>query len=144
MPRILRNIVAVIAGWFGGVFVNMTLVNAGYKAFPIEGLQPDNMEALAAAMSSFGPENFIFPFLAHALGTLVGALISALIAGQHKIKSALAVGIIFLLGGIVVNYMLSGPIWFAALDILLAYIPMAWVGGKIALSIRPEKVKSGL
>jgi hypothetical protein len=28
--------------------------------------------------------------------------------------------------------MLPGPTWFAAVDILLAYSPMAYLGGKIA------------
>jgi len=34
-----------------------------------------------------------------------------------------------------VNYMLPGPTWFAATDIVIAYIPMAWIGGKIARKI---------
>jgi len=76
---------------------------------------------------------FIFPFLAHALGTLVGAIIAGSIAVNHKMKFSLAIGVLFLIGGIMVNYMLPGPTWFAAIDILLAYIPMAWLGGKIAL-----------
>ena len=59
--------------------------------------------------------------------------IAALIAATHKTKFAFAIGALFLLGGISVNLMLPGPIWFEALDLLLAYIPMAFIGGKIAL-----------
>ena len=47
-------------------------------------------------------------------------------------KFSLAIGGLFLIGGIIVNFMLPGPTWFAVLDILVAYIPMAWIGGKIA------------
>ena len=75
---------------------------------------------------------FIFPFLAHALGTIVGALIAGRIATTHKMKFSLAIGGLFLLGGIMVNFMLPGPSWFAVVDILIAYIPMAWIGGKLA------------
>ena len=46
-------------------------------------------------------------------------------------KFSLGIGVLFLIGGITVNYMLPGPIWFAIVDIVLAYIPMAWIGGKI-------------
>lgn len=132
MNPIIRNILAVIAGWFGGSIVNMGLIQLGHKAFPIEGIDLNDMEALASVMPTLEPEYFIFPFLAHASGTLVGAFIAGYIATKYKMKFALGIGILFLIGGIAVNYLLPGPTWFAAADILLAYIPMAWIGGKIA------------
>jgi len=135
MNPILRNIIAVIAGWFGGSVINMSLIKLGQKVFPIEGLDPNDMEAFAAIMPTLTEEYFLFPFLAHALGTLVGAAIAGLIAANNKMKFSLAIGGFFLLGGIAVNYMLPGPMWFAATDIILAYIPMAWIGGKIALNL---------
>ena len=133
MNPILRNILAVIAGWIGGSIINMGLVNIGHKLIPIEGIDPNSMTELAAVMPTLEFKYFIFPFLAHALGTLVGAIIAGLIAVNHKMKFSLAIGALFLLGGIMVNYMLPGPTWFAATDILFAYIPMAWLGGKIAI-----------
>ena len=78
------------------------------------------------------PEHFIMPFLAHALGTLVGAYIAATIAVNHKLKFALAIGGWFLLGGIVNIFMLPSPIWFTVVDLAGAYIPMAYLGGKLA------------
>jgi len=132
MNPILKNILAVIAGWIGGSMVNMGLVNAGYAVFPIEGLDISNMEAFAEILPTLESKYFIFPFLAHALGTLVGAAIAGKIAASHQMKISLSVGLLFLLGGIMVNYLLPGPTWFAVADILIAYIPMAWIGGKIA------------
>ena len=123
-----RNILAIVLGWFIGGMVNMSLVELGHKVYPIEGVDLNDMEALAKAMPDFSAENFIFPFLAHALGTLVGAIAAALIAGSRKKTLALVIGGLFLLGGIAVNIMLPGPIWFAILDILVAYIPMALLG----------------
>ena len=52
-------------------------------------------------------------------------------------KFSLGIGGLFLLGGIMVNYMLPGPTWFAVVDIVFAYIPMAWIGGKIAEKMLP-------
>jgi hypothetical protein len=135
----IKNILAVIIGWIAGSIVNMSLITAGSKVFPIKGIDPDDMEAYAEIMPSLGSKHFIFPFLAHALGTLVGAAIAYLIATNHKMKFAFAIGVLFLLGGIAINYMLPGPIWFKATDILLAYIPMAWLGGKIAKKILVKK-----
>jgi hypothetical protein len=87
------------------------------------------MEGLAESMDLFTPANFLFPFLGHALGTLTGAFIAAKVAASHKMKFAIAIGVCFLLGGVVMVNMLGGPLWFTALDLLLAYIPLAYLGG---------------
>lgn len=134
MNPIIRNILAVAAGWIAGSVVNMSLINLGYVMLPIQGVDTNNMEQLAKAMPNLGAEHFIFPFLAHALGTLVGALVTYSIAGTQKFKVALIIGALFLMGGIAVSFMLPAPAWFIALDILLAYLPMAWLGASIAKS----------
>ena len=132
--KILRNILAVILGWGIGSAVNMGLITAGHSVYPLEGVDPNDMEALAAAMPDASFEHFIFPFLAHALGTLIGALVAVLIAATHKMKFAYAIGGLFLLGGIMVTFMIPAPTWFIVVDIAFAYIPMAWIGGKIGMS----------
>ncbi|GLR16764.1 hypothetical protein [Portibacter lacus] len=131
MNPILRNVLAVVAGWIGGSFVNMGLIQLGHTVLPISGLDPSDMEAYAEMMPSLDAKHFIFPFLAHALGTLVGAAIACVYAANNKMKFAMGIGGLFLLGGIMINYMLPGPTWFAIADIALAYIPMAYIGGKI-------------
>ena len=139
MNPILKNILAVVGGWFAGSAVNMGLIKLGHSVFPIQGVDPNDMEALAAAMPSLGPEHLVFPFLAHALGTLVGAFIAYRIAANNKMKFALGIGAFFLLGGIMVATMIPSPTWFIALDLIVAYLPMAWFGGKIGE--RMEKAK---
>lgn len=134
MNPIIRNILAVIVGWLGGSVVNMGLIKLGHIIAPIEGVDPNDMEALAEVLPTLDFEYFIIPFQAHALGTLAGALIAGLIAKNHKMKMALTVGLLFLIGGILINYMLPGPVWFIIVDVVIAYIPMAWIGGKIALA----------
>lgn len=132
MKPIFKNIMAVVLGWLGGSVINMGLIQTGHLLFPIQGIDPDDMGALAAVMPTLGTEYFIFPFLAHALGTLIGASLAGIIAANHKMAFSLSIGGLFLVGGILVNYMLPGPLWFAIVDILIAYIPMAWIGGIIA------------
>jgi len=131
MNPILKNILAVIAGWLGGSIINMSLINLGYSVFTIEGIDANNMEALANVMPTLPFNHFIFPFLAHALGTLVGAIIAGLIAANNKMKFALAIGVLFFIGGILVSFMIPAPTWFIITDLVFAYLPMAWIGGKI-------------
>lgn len=131
MNPIIKNIIAVITGWLIGSLINMALINLGHSIFPIEGVDSNDMEALANVMPTLDFQYFIFPFLAHALGTFSGALLAALIAANHKMKFALGIGVLFLIGGIVVSFMIPAPTWFIATDLLIAYIPMAWLGGKL-------------
>lgn len=138
MNPIIRNIAAVILGWFGGGMVNMMLVKAGHTLFPIEGIDPNNLEELARVMPGLEVKYFIFPFLAHALGTFFGAVIAGAIAVKHNMKCAMGIGVLFLIGGILACFMIPAPVWFILTDLLIAYIPMAWMGGKIAQRLRTK------
>ena len=135
MNPILKNIIAIIAGGIVGIIVNSSLINVGPMIIPPpEGADITTMEGLKETMHLFKPKNFIFPFLAHALGTLVGAFVAAKIAASHKMKIALGIGVFFLLGGIYVVTLIPSPTWFNILDIVAAYIPMGYLGGKWALN----------
>lgn len=83
-------------------------------------------------MHLFEPKHFLVPFIAHAMGTFVGAILTTIIAVTHKLKFALAIGIIFLMAGIVNVMMLPAPVWFNISDLLLAYIPTAFLAYKLA------------
>jgi len=133
MDHIFRNIAAIIVGFIAGSALNMGLVQLGHQIFPISGVDLNDMDSLAAIMPALSYHYFIFPFLAHALGTLLGASTAAWIAKSHKMKFALSIGFLFLIGGITVNLMLPGPTWFSIIDIVIAYIPMAYIGGLIGI-----------
>ena len=120
-------------------FVNMLLVNIGPSVIPLpEGADVSTMEKLRESMQLFTPVNFVFPFLAHALGTLVGAFVVAKFAASQHVNLALGIGVFFLLGGISAVMMLGGPLWFNTVDLLLAYIPMSLLGAAIAGRIRSK------
>ncbi len=132
MNTILRNILAVVTGIVIGSIINMGIITiSGSIIPPPEGADITTMEGLKASMHLFKPINFLFPFLAHALGTLGGALLAAWIATTHKMKFALLIGLFFLIGGITNILLLPSPTWFAVLDIGGAYIPMAWLGATL-------------
>ena len=120
----------------------MGIVSISDKIIP----PPDNVDLnsiqdLILAMPMFEPKQFIMPFLAHALGTLFGSLVTALIATPEKKYLAYGIGIFFLLGGIYMVSILPSPVWFNLTDLLLAYLPMSWVGIKLASTYNNRKVK---
>ena len=130
--RKVNTFLAVVIGWLGGSVVNAGLINVGHLVFPLEGVDTDDMDALAEIMPTLGLEFFIFPFLAHAIGTFAGALLAGYFALNNQLRASLIVGFIFLLGGIAVNIMIPSTTWFLLMDLLVAYIPMAWLGYKLA------------
>ena len=133
MHPILRNVLAVLAGIIIGSIVNMALVYAGPVLIPLpEGADVSSPEALAASMPLFEPQHFLFPFLAHALGTLVGAFAAAKLGVGSKMRLGIILGAWFLVGGIANIYMIGGPLWFNALDLTLAYLPMGYLGARLA------------
>lgn len=132
MHPILRNILTVILGIVIGSIVNMSLiVISGSIIPPPEGADVTTAEGLKKSLHLFEPKHFIFPFLAHALGTFAGALVAAFVAANRKMTFALVISVLFLAGGIANAFLLPGPIWFDVLDIVVAYLPMGYLAGKI-------------
>ena len=138
---IVRNILAIIVGIVVGSAVNMSLIMLGPLVIPPPaGVDVTNTQSLIASIHLFEPKHFVFPFLAHALGTLVGALAAFLIAGSHRSVFAYVVGAFSLAGGIAASYMIPAPMWFMVLDLVVAYIPMAWIGTVIGRRIKGAAV----
>ncbi|UTW65638.1 hypothetical protein KFE94_13400 [bacterium SCSIO 12643] len=138
--KILRNILALIGGAIVGMIVNMGLILMSSSIIaPPPGADMTTAEGITAAMPILEYKHFIMPFLAHALGTLVGALVAGLVAASHQTKFALGIGAFFLLGGIANMYQIPHPTWFAIIDMTLAYIPMGILGGMWAMKIMAPK-----
>jgi len=127
--RKIRNILAIIAGLVIGSVVNMSLIMVSGKIIPVpEGVDNTTPEGLASGIHLFEPKHFLFPFLAHALGTLIGAYISIKLSVSKSITNPMIVGLLFLIGGISMVIQLPAPMWFNITDLVLAYIPMAYLG----------------
>lgn len=130
-PR-FKNALAVGTGILVGSFVNMAIFSISDSVIPPPtNIDVSTTEGLKAAMHLFQPKHFLFPFMAHAFGTFVGAMIATKIALTHQKVPAMLVGIFFLFGGITTILMLPSPLWFAITDIIGAYLPMAYLGWKI-------------
>ncbi|HEY0970621.1 MAG TPA: hypothetical protein VGE02_06560 [Gemmatimonadales bacterium] len=141
MPNLLRNLLSVLAGIAVGGIVNSALIALGPSLIPPPaGVDVSSAESLGRSIHLFQPRHFVMPFLAHAIGTLAGALAAYLIAASHKARIAYVIGVVFLCGGIAASIMIPAPAWFIALDLLVAYLPMAWLG--IRIGARMEHGKS--
>jgi hypothetical protein len=140
MPKLVRNVLAVLAGVALGGGVNMALVMVSPLLIPPPaGVDVSNAESLAKAIHLFEPRHFVMPFLAHAVGTLAGALAAYLIAATYKARMAYVIGAVFLCGGVAASFMIPAPIWFIALDLVAAYLPMAWLATRMGNRMQQGK-----
>ena len=128
----IRNVLAIIVGLITGSAVNMGLVMAGAQIIPPPaGVDVTDVESIKSHLHLFEFRHFVVPFLAHAVGTLVGAYVAAIIAASYKLMLGLVIGVLFLIFGIINVFMLPPPAWFVVVDLLGAYIPMAWIGTRL-------------
>lgn len=135
--NILYNILGVIIGVFIGAQANMMIVmNASYFIPYPEGADFTTVEGLKASYHLMEFKHYIMPFLAHAVGTLVGAFLTAIIAKTNRLMLAFSIGGFFLLGGILMVFSIPSPLAFTFVDLVFAYLPMAWLGWKIAVLLK--------
>ena len=123
---------AVIVGVIAGSAINMGLVIAGSQLIPPpNGVDVTDVESIKAHLHLFEFRHFVAPFVAHAVGTLVGASVAVFIAVSHKLKLGMLIGVLFLIFGTINAFMLPSPAWFVVVDLIGAYIPMAWIGTRL-------------
>ena len=125
MNPILKNILVFFVGCILGMSVNMGLIITGNLLIPLA----NGVDPMDATMWEL--KYFLFPFLAHAIGTLSGAFIAARFAASYHMILAICIGIFFLLGGISMVFIMPAPVWFIVADLSLAYIPMGWFAWKL-------------
>jgi hypothetical protein len=137
MKQTILNLFVFATCVLVGAMLNGIIINFSGDIIPgPDGFDLKTEEGLKLALPFMEPRHFIMPFLAHALGTLVGAFLVTLFIKERKLFRALLVGFLFFLGGTYMVFKLPSPLWFDAVDLGLAYIPMAWIGYKLALVFR--------
>ena len=134
---ILKLVLSVALGLVLGSIVNMALIKvSGLVIPPPAGTDMTTAEGIRAALPQLDPRHFLFPFMAHAFGTLAGAFIAAKITPRYRLAGALTVGSLFFVGGIMAARMIPAPAWFVAGDLIGAYFPFALLGFTLA---RPSR-----
>jgi hypothetical protein len=139
MGTFFRSAVAVLAGILLGGLANMAVLAVGARMVPPpEGVEVNDLESINEHLGEYAPIQFLVPFLAHAFGTLVGGIVATLVAPGRRTVPAYVVAAFFLLGGLSMVLLLpNSPGWFIALDLVVAYVPMAWLASRIVAKRQP-------
>ena len=132
MNPIFRNILGLVVGIVAGMALNGGIVSLNGVVIDLpEGYDYSTSEKMVETFHLLQPVHLIIPFIAHALGSLLGGFLVARIAATYKMVFALMIGTLFLSAGTYLVIILPSPLWFNVLDLTLAYIPMAYLGAKL-------------
>ena len=129
----MKSILLSVLGLILGALTNGMIVQIGATivSAPL-GMDISTEAGLAKAMPLMEFKHFVFPFLAHALGSFVGAFFVSKMRVNRTVINAMAIGFAFLAGGVMMVVMMPAtPVWFILLDLMLAYLPMAYLGYKL-------------
>jgi len=133
MHPIFRNIAAFLIGLVvGGILNGLTIKYLGPVLGVPEGVDPNDLESMKTNMHLYEVKHFMTPFIAHCIGSLSGAFVCSMIAAKYHLGLSLGIALIFLFGGITMVMLLPAPLWFDALDLSIAYFPMAYLGWTLA------------
>ncbi len=128
----MRSAVAIIAGFICG-FIVVSIIQAISSAIyaPPAGFDYNDPTALEEYVATLPVTAFILVLVSHALGAFVAAFVCSAIVRRSWFAASLFFGVFFTAAGIMNLVLIPHPIWFAVLD-LVAYIPAALLGGKLA------------
>ena len=147
MNPVLRNILAGVSGAIASMPANGLLLMPLGRLFGAPAApaydptgDPEAMQVVwRAYFETLEPIHMVAPLLAHWNGALCGALVAGLLAANRGPRVPLIVAGFVLIGGIANAFMLPGqPVGFLTLDIA-GYLPIGWLGWKLATRLRPVR-----
>ena len=125
MQHIFRNFIALLLAFLSAWLVTSAIIILGHSIVPTpEGMDTNSFESIKNNFHLFQTKHFIFPLIAHAMGTFISAYIVSHFAVSHKFKFALGVGVLFMFVSLWLSLRIGHFRWIGILEIAL-YIPMS-------------------
>lgn len=127
----VRNILAVIAGFFGGGLLVFAVEALGHLIYPPPpGLDLTNSESIAEYVKNMSVGALIAVLAAQCSGSFGGGFITGLIS-KAKTIPAIVYGVLALIMASINIFMSAHPIWFVILAVILP-IPLSLLGNKLS------------
>lgn len=137
MSPMVRRVLAVLVGLCVGVIIIMAVEALSSRVFPMPTrVDPNDKEALRAAVATLPFGAFLFVLAAWALGTLAGAFTATLIDRTTSRVPAFIVGAALFLGAVITMISIPHPTWFTVIAVLM-FAPMAILGHRLAAGRGP-------
>ncbi len=142
MWKLARSVLAVVLGFVAASAVMMTIEAANGKVlYPELGQLAKGVtdrETLRTLLAGAPKGALFMVLLGWSLGSLAGGFLAACIGRNAPTTHALVLGALLTLAGLANNYMLPPPDWFR-IATLLAFLPAAYLGAKLAPEMKKEQ-----
>ena len=128
-----RTLFAVVAG-AAVMVISVTVIQMiGLQIFPTPTVsEPNTLPSGASSISLTSVGAQISVLLSWAFGAFSGAYTAANLSRQHKLESAIIIGLLMLIASAIMLYIIAQPIWMVV-SALIAPIPMALIGWKFCI-----------
>lgn len=131
-----KRIIAVLLGVLTGIFVVILADSLSQYVYPSgETIDFSNPTAVEAYMNKLPFGALIIMAGGWLLSSFFGGLVSAYIHFAKAAQVSVVTGVVLLIGSMVNLYMIPHPMWMT-ITALVGYIPMARIGGQVALRLR--------
>lgn len=132
----VKKVIAVLLGVLTGIVVVTLGDLLSTWAFPTgETVDFNNPTAVEAYMNKLPFGALIIMAGSWLLSAFFGGLMSAYIYITKPGQVSVVTGVILLIGSIINLYMIPHPLWMT-ITAVLGYIPMARIGGQVAVRLR--------
>ena len=130
-----RMILSILAGLLVGSIIVHLVEMLGHSIYPPpEGIDFNDPEKLTELVASMPIGALIMVIVGWGVGALTAGFTSAAISNDKRMMGALITGGIFMLFGLAMLILIPHPMWFSIAG-MAVYIPCAYLGGKLAISI---------
>lgn len=131
----VRNIGAVLAGFFVGSLANMAIIMINFSMFSgPEGLDMNDPEQMKVYLATLPVAAFLVAIVAHLAQAGLGGWLAARLGATRPVLLAMIVGGLTMVGGIVNMINIDGPAWMWVEMPL--YLLVAWGAGTLEASRR--------
>lgn len=131
MANSIKNILAVLLSAFSAAIITFSIIVLGHSVFPTPiGIDTNDFESIKSNFHLFEFKHFLFPLIAHGLGTFVASYLVSRFAKTHKFWFAIGFGILFMLASLSLSLRIGHFNWIGIIEIA-QYIPISVLGYKM-------------
>jgi len=110
--------------------ITFSIISLGHLIVPTpDGIDTNDFESIKSNFHLFELKHFVFPLVAHIVGTFVASFLVSYLAMTHKLWFALGIGVLFMLVSLSLSIRIDYFNWIGIVEIA-QYIPVSFMGYK--------------
>jgi len=130
MIHFVKNTLAFIFAIAIAAITTFLIILLGHYFVPIpDGIDTNDFESIKSNFHLYELKHFLFPLLAHAIGTFLASYTVSRFALSHKLWFVIGIGILFTLLSLSLSIRIGHFNWIGILEIV-QYIPFSLLGYK--------------